>query len=154
MKVVAEQAQGLKNELHLAVAEDSAAFEKVMAAFSLPKSSDELKAARSEAIQQATLEAARVPLSVVEKITELIVLTRQVAEVGNLNAITDAGSAAALAQAGLTGASLNVRINLGSIKDKKVVGDLTARLVELNQQADSNLTAIQAAVEERGEIKY
>ncbi|MEN8242481.1 MAG: cyclodeaminase/cyclohydrolase family protein, partial [Chloroflexota bacterium] len=154
MKAVVEQAEQLKTELNAAVAQDSAAFEKVMAAYGLPKVTDAEKAARSEAIQAATMGAAEVPLTVVEKLVKVLGLTQQAAEAGNLNAITDAGSAAALAQAGVTGASLNVRINLGSIKDQKAVKKLTARLADLNQQAERYLAAIRTAVEERGEITY
>jgi glutamate formiminotransferase/formiminotetrahydrofolate cyclodeaminase len=154
MKTVVDRAEQLKTELNAAVAEDSAAFEAVMAAFGLPKKSDQEKTTRSEEIQLATMGAAQVPLSVVEKLVKVLSLTQQVAEVGNLNAITDAGSAAALAQAGVTGASLNVRINLASIKNRKAADKLTTRLAELNEKADTILAAIQTAVEERGEIKY
>jgi glutamate formiminotransferase/formiminotetrahydrofolate cyclodeaminase len=154
MGQVAEQADLLKAELDAAVAEDSAAFEAVMDAFGLPKATDEQKSERRAAIQTATLQAALVPLSVVEKSVQVLSLAQQAAELGNANAITDAGTAAALAQAALIGASLNVRINLGGLDDQAEVARLETLLDSLSQEADEYLAAVRSAVTARGKIKY
>jgi glutamate formiminotransferase/formiminotetrahydrofolate cyclodeaminase len=154
MIAVAEKADALSKELEAAVAEDSAAFEDVMAAFGLPKNTDEEKAVRSQAIQQATLKAAQVPLAVVEKSVKVLGLAQQAAERGNANAITDAGTAAALAHAAITGAGLNVRINLGGLEDKEQVLNLTASLDGFKLEAEVLLDSIEGIVEKRGEITY
>jgi glutamate formiminotransferase/formiminotetrahydrofolate cyclodeaminase len=151
---VVRQADVLRKDLETAVAEDSGAFEEVMAAFGLPKSTEEEKAARHEAIQQATLKAAQVPLGVAEKALKVLELTQIVAEKGNANAITDVGTAAELAQAAITGAGLNVRINLGGLDDRDKVVDLAASLDGCKIEAEVILESVRAAVEERGKITY
>jgi glutamate formiminotransferase/formiminotetrahydrofolate cyclodeaminase len=154
MEAVAAQADLLRHELDAAVAEDSAAFEGVMAAYKLPKTTEEQQAARKAAIQQATLQAARVPLSSAEKAVQVLALAQQAAELGNVTAITDAGTAAALAHAALTGASLNVRINLGGLDDHAESERLNGMLDDLNRQAEDNLAAVRTAVAERGKIRF
>ncbi|MFN2146390.1 MAG: cyclodeaminase/cyclohydrolase family protein, partial [Anaerolineales bacterium] len=124
----------------------------VMAAYRLPKETVAQNAARTQAIQQATIHAAQVPLEVVEDAVEVLRLVRQTAENGNSNAITDAGSAAALARAALTGASMNVRINLTGLEDGDMASQIQTRLEESQQQADELLAAIQQAVSDRGQI--
>ena len=154
MKALAARADTLRAELSRLVAEDSAAFEAVMAAFGLPKDTEANKNKRAEAIQQATLTAAQVPLSVVEKSLEILDLSRQASELGNANAITDAATAAALAQAAITGAGMNVRINLTGLDDKQMAEKLQAAVDDCQKKAAKLIASVGQAVSERGKIKY
>jgi glutamate formiminotransferase/formiminotetrahydrofolate cyclodeaminase len=154
MRAVVTKAEELRAQFTDAVKQDAEAFNAVMDAFKLAKHSEEEKAARSEAIQKATLHAAQVPLLVVKNIVTLLPLINQVAEMGNTNAITDAGSAAALAQAALTGAGMNVRINLGGLKDIVMVEEITSKLIDHESRAASLLAEIQKNVQQRGQIEY
>ena len=152
MNAVISQADELRARLEQAVSRDAAAFDQVMAAYRLPKETDAQNAARTQAIQQATIHAAQVPLEVVEDAVDVLRLVRQAAENGNSNAITDAGSAAALARAALTGASMNVRINLTGLEDGDLIAQMQTRLEESQQQADELLAVIQQVVSDRGQI--
>lgn len=100
------------------VNEDTEAFNTVMAAFQLPKGSDEEKAARAEAIERATLYAAEVPLRTMRAATATFPLLRRMAETGNPASVSDAGVGALAARAAVLGAGLNVRINAASLSDK------------------------------------
>jgi formiminotetrahydrofolate cyclodeaminase len=150
MWMVIERADQLRADLTAAVEKDSAAFQDVMAAFGLPKESEEEKAARSDAIQAATLHAAEIPLEVVEMATEVIELAAQAAEVGNTNAITDGGTGAALARAALTGAAMNVRINLGSLKDQKAAKEFEEALAGFEERTGQAEARLKKALHERG----
>jgi len=152
MSEIIPQADALRFRLNQAVSRDAAAFDQVMVAFRLPKETDIQKTTRLEAIQQATAHAAEVPLEVAEDAVEVLHLARQVAENGNPNAITDTGSAAALARAALTGAGMNVRINLTGLDDAKLAASMQIRLEACQQQADALLAAIQESVVSRGQI--
>ena len=103
---------------------DSEAYDEVFACFKLPKATDEEKAARSAAIQEATKYAALVPMQVARNAYELISVIADVARLGNRNAVTDAWVAMMSARTAVLGALLNVRINLGSIKDKTFADEL------------------------------
>jgi formiminotetrahydrofolate cyclodeaminase len=102
-----------------------------MAAYRLPKNSDEEKAARTVAIQQASKEATLVPLAAARACAEVIDLCRPTADMGNPNVISDAGVAVLCGQAGLKAAALNVLINLGAIKDETFVAQHRAELDQL-----------------------
>ena len=103
---------------------DSEAYDEVFACFKLPKATDEEKAARSAAIQEATKYAALVPMQVARNAYELMSVIADVARLGNRNAVTDACVAMMSARSAVLGALLNVRINLGSIKDKTFADEL------------------------------
>lgn len=103
---------------------DSEAYDEVFACFKLPKATDEEKAARSAAIQEATKYAALVPMQVARNAYELMSVIADVARLGNRNAVTDACVAMMSARTAVLGALLNVRINLGSIKDKTFADEL------------------------------
>ena len=118
-----EEGSDLAAEQLEAVKADSAAFDKVMAAFGLPKETDEQKAARRVAIQDATKTAAQVPLEVAENALAGAELALAALEHGNPNAASDAAVGALLSLTGLEGALLNVAINLGSIKDEDWVAE-------------------------------
>ncbi|MBW8011396.1 MAG: glutamate formimidoyltransferase [Chloroflexi bacterium] len=150
MWAVIEKAEKLRADLTGAVERDSAAFGGVMTAFKLPKGNDAEMAVRDEAIEQATLHATKVPLDVAAKSVEVLELASQVAEEGNTNAITDAGSAAALARASLSGAGLNVRINLKSLNDKAKVRRISKEIKTLDKQAAKFEKKMRAALSERG----
>jgi len=107
--------ESLRLELAELIAEDAAAFDKFMVAMKLPKETEEEKAERREAMQSALVDAATVPLAVMEKCVEVAALAREAASKGNRNAVSDAGVAALMARAGAHAARLNVLINLGSI---------------------------------------
>jgi formiminotetrahydrofolate cyclodeaminase len=97
---------------------DNEAFDKVMEAFKMPKETEEQKAKRNAAIQEATLVAAKVPLTVMKNAFELLDLLREVYEKGNKNSASDAGVAVLLANAACQGAYLNVLINAASLENK------------------------------------
>ncbi|MGZ4314752.1 MAG: cyclodeaminase/cyclohydrolase family protein [Gaiellaceae bacterium] len=115
---VATEADRLRGELEELIDADAVAFERVMAAFRLPKETDEQKAERSSAIQAAYRGAVEPPLAVCERAHRVLELAALMAERGNPNAVSDAGVAALLASSALEGAALNVDINLVSIKDE------------------------------------
>lgn len=121
MKNTLARSETLRAELTQLIDEDAAAFNAVMAAFRLPKATDEEKAVRSEAIQTATQKATLTPLATARTCAEVIELGQLAAEKGNPNAVSDAGAGVAFAQAGLKAAALNVLINLLPIKDKAFV---------------------------------
>jgi formiminotetrahydrofolate cyclodeaminase len=128
MRAILGRAEELRGTLTHLVTADAEAFDKVMDAFGLPRQTDEEKTARAGAIQDATKEAALVPLAVARACVEVIALGKPVAEKGNVNAASDAGVAVLLARAGLKGAALNVLINLGSLKDKTFAAEKEAEL--------------------------
>lgn len=142
MKEVAEKAGAMKDQFLAFIDEDSNAFNKIMAAFKLPKDTDEAKKARSAAIQDATKGAALVPFKVGQKANELFALAEAVILRGNPNAVTDGAVAAMNARAAVRGAFLNVKINLGSIKDALFVEDLKKRMAEIEADVDAREQAL------------
>ena len=142
MKEVAAKAGALKDEFLALIDEDSNAFNKIMAAFKLPKDTDEAKKARSAAIQEATKGAALVAFKVGQKANELFALAEEVITKGNQNAITDGAVAAMNARASVRGAFLNVKINLGSIKDGLFVEDLQKKMAEIENEVDAREQAL------------
>ena len=122
----AVEAQRLKDELLFLVDEDTAAFNRVMAAFALPKESTEEKAARSAAIQEANKYAAEIPLRVMESASKVYPLLAAMADKGNPASISDVGVGLLALRACIQGAGMNVQINLGGLKEegvqKKVLG--------------------------------
>ena len=119
MKDVAAKAQVLKDLFLRAVDDDSKAFDEVMAAMRLPKSTDEEKRVRQEKIEAATKKAVEVPLFVLNRCVDAVDLVDAVAKKGNENSISDAGVAALALRAAAAGAALNVSINLPGLSDKK-----------------------------------
>lgn len=150
MQAILERAEALRKELTGAVGQDADAFEQVMAAFRLPKDTEESSIARDQAIEQATLRAAQVPLRVAQKSVEVLELIAQVVADGNLNALSDGATGAALARAALTGAGLNVRINASSLKDKAVALSLFSEIRALEEIGKGLYEQVWAKVAERG----
>lgn len=114
---------------------DSEAYDSVLACFKMPKATDEEKAARSAAIQEATKFAALVPMQVARNAYELMTVIMDVARLGNRNAVTDACVAMMSARSAVLGALLNVRINLGSLKDRDFVLQLQTEADTIEQTA-------------------
>ena len=120
----ADKGQALMNELLHLVDEDTDAFNRIMSAFGLPKTTDEEKVVRSKAIQDATLYAAQVPLRTMKASYKAFELCKAMAEFGNPNSVSDAGVGALAIRAAVLGAGLNVKINAGSLKDRVVADEL------------------------------
>jgi methenyltetrahydrofolate cyclohydrolase len=135
---VAGEAERLRWELIGLVDEDAAAFERVMAAFRLPKETTELKETRSREIQAAYKAAVEPPLLVCRHALGVLALAGRAADLGNPNAVSDVGVAALLAGSALEGAALNVEINLGAIKDE-AFRDASARTVETARREGGKL---------------
>ncbi|EJX05056.1 methenyltetrahydrofolate cyclohydrolase [gut metagenome] len=114
---------------------DSEAYDKVFSCFKMPKVTDEEKAARSRAIQEATKHAALVPMQIARQAFDLMPYISEVARRGNRNAVTDACVAMMAARSAVLGALLNVRINLSSLKDKEFATQLQKESDELESQA-------------------
>ncbi len=131
----ADKGQAMMNRLLWLVDEDTEAFNKIMAVFAMPKSTDEEKAARAAAMQAATLYATQVPLETIKATMETFPLIRAMAEEGNPNSVSDAGVGALAARAAVLGACLNVKINAGGLKDREVADRLVGEANALATEA-------------------
>ncbi len=145
----AVQGQQLKDELLFLVDEDTAAFNKVMAAFGMAKDSAEEKVARTKAIQSANQHAAEIPLKVMETANRSYELLAQMAEQGNPASISDVGVGLLATRACIEGAGMNVRINLSSLKDVKVKTSLQERMEKLIADSEARYETARQAVESR-----
>lgn len=130
----AEKGQGFKDELLRLVDADTHAFNAIMSAFGLPKGSEDEKALRHRAIQEATRVAIEVPFRVMEVAYGSMELIRAMAEGGNPNSVSDAGVGALCARAGVLGAYMNVRINAAGYDDKAFVADILAKGREIQEK--------------------
>lgn len=122
--------------MHL-VDEDTEAFNRIMAVFSMPKSTPEEKAARAEALEAATIHAAEVPLKTMKTAFEAFDLLEAMAREGNPNSVSDVGVGALAVRSAILGAQLNVRINAAGIKDKTVAQALLDDADEIAAYASS-----------------
>lgn len=153
MQEIVQEAEALRQRMSAAVQEDAAAFEAVMAALKLPKDTPDQQTSRQRALETATLNAASVPLQVAQGAVQALRLAAEVIVKGNLNAISDGGSAAAQAQAALSGAALNVRINLKDYATLPGADGMLAELKNLEQEAAQLQSQIKAALSERGGLE-
>lgn len=135
MKTIAIEASLIRQRLVAYIDKDSEAYDRVFAAFRLPKETEEEKATRSQVIQEATKEAALVPLQVAEEVVSVMETIIYVAHKGNQNAVTDACVAMMTARTCVLGALLNVRINLSSIKDEAFVRRMTEKADYMEAEA-------------------
>ena len=135
MAQIAEEADRLRLRLLEAMQEDTASFSLYMAALSMPKNTEEEKAARQAAMQDGLKAAALTPLRVAESIVPVFDMVEAVISRGNPNAVTDALVAAMMARSGLLGALFNVKVNLASIRDETFVAETGKRLRKLEQAA-------------------
>jgi len=143
----ADRGVELEEELLHLVDEDTEAFNRIMAAFGMPKNTEEDKRLRSEAIQRATLFAAQVPLETMKTSFKAFELCKAMAETGNPNSVSDAGVGALAARAAVLGAGLNVKINASSLKDNAQAEALINEADNLMADADKAEREIMEIVE-------
>ena len=146
MQEITSRADILRDALQKAVKLDAQAFDSVMAAFRMPKKSAQEKTARADEIERATHVAAEVPLQVCRDAVEVLALAAEVAEKGNKNALSDAGSAGAMANACLQAAGLNVKINAASVSDREAAQSWIDELAHLETQAAQAGKALSATL--------
>jgi glutamate formiminotransferase/formiminotetrahydrofolate cyclodeaminase len=149
MGEILEEALALQAALAAGVQQDAQAFDAVLAAYRMPRQTEEEKDARAEAIQRATLQAAQVPLEAARRGVQVMGLALKALNKGNRNAASDAYSAIQLAHAGVAAALANVRINAVALKDEKARADLEGEAQELQQKAHDLLERAEAAFRER-----
>ena len=143
----ADKGQQIQAELLVLVDEDTEAFNRIMDAFGLPKGTDEEKALRSAAIQEATLFATQVPLHTMQASFKVFELCKAMAEEGNPNSVSDAGVGILAARAAVLGAGLNVKVNASGLKDRETADKLVAEANELIQKANDAEAEIMKIVE-------
>jgi formiminotetrahydrofolate cyclodeaminase len=130
-----EASEAARGRLEQLLQEDTTAYGGVIVAYKMPKETTEEQAARSQAIQDGLIIAADVPLEICRVAVEVCRLAKVAAGIGNPQAVTDAGIGAILGEAAVVGAALNVRINLGSIKDEAYVAKAAAEIDEIQAAA-------------------
>ncbi len=145
---VAERAQDVKDALVRAVDEDTRAFDAVLAGMRMPQDSEAEKAERARVIQEGYRQATQVPLATAERCLEAMKLCAEMAGLASAQMISDVGTGALMAHAGLKGAAYNVRINLPSIRDESFRGEVRARLDALLAEAGEVARGVEARVEE------
>ena len=131
----AERGQDVMERLLRLVDEDTEAFAKIMDVFSMPKGTEEEKAARAEAMEKATLYASRVPLKTMQTAMEAMPVALAMARIGNPASASDAGVGAIAALAAVRGAHLNVRINAAGLKDRALAAELTDKAARIEAEA-------------------
>ena len=145
----AERGQALLTELLHLVDEDTDAFNRIMNVFAMPKSTDEEKAARSAALQEATLYATQVPLRTMRTAVRIFDVVRAMAAEGNPNSVSDAGVGALAARSAVLGARLNVKINAAGLKDRAVADALVAEAEQLAAEAERLEKEVLTIVEQK-----
>ncbi len=143
----AVKGKALHDDLLRLIDEDTDAFNKIMAGFGLPKGSNEEKATRQKAIQDATKEAIEVPFRVMQKSFEAMEVIQAMAKIGNPNSVSDAGVGALAARSAVMGAFLNVKINGGDVEDKAWMEDILAKGKHIQEQAIAKEEEILTIVE-------
>ena len=145
----AENGMAVMNELLYLVDEDTAAFNKIMDVFGMPKGTDEEKAARAEAMEAATLYATQVPLRTMKAAYKAFDVVRAMAEEGNPNSVSDAGVGALAARSAVMGACLNVKINAAGLKDRAVADALVKEAEQIQALAQKAEAEVLAVVESK-----
>ncbi|HHH82473.1 MAG TPA: methenyltetrahydrofolate cyclohydrolase [Chloroflexi bacterium] len=148
MEQLVQRAEALRRHLQEAVELDAQAFEGVMQAFRMPKGTEAEKQARREAIEQATHKAAEVPLQVCRWCAEVVAMAADAAALGNRNAVSDAGSGAAMAGAGFQAAAYNVRINATSVSDRKAAQRWLEELEHLEAEVAEQGKRVRATLDQ------
>lgn len=131
IKKIISSSEKLRYELSQLMEEDVKAFNNFMATYKMPKETEDEKKMRTKKIQEALVEAARIPLKTAYKCLDIMILSQEAAEKGNINVISDAGVAVLMAEAALESAILNVKINLKMIGDEKVRIELSSSMKEI-----------------------
>jgi glutamate formiminotransferase/formiminotetrahydrofolate cyclodeaminase len=145
---IAERAQGVKDSLVRAVDEDTQAFDAVLTGMRMPQDTEEERAARTAAMQEGYKEATLVPLTTAERCLHAMSLCQEMSELAPSTMISDVGSGALLAHAGLKSAIYNVRINLPSITDEGFHEEVRTRMESLLGDAADLADRVEAKVEE------
>ena len=145
----ADNGMAVMNELLYLVDEDTAAFNKIMDVFGMPKGTEEEKAARAEAMEVATLYATQVPLRTMKAAYKAFDVVRAMAEEGNPNSVSDAGVGALAARSAVMGACLNVKINAAGLKDRAMADALVKEAEEIQAAAQKAEAEILAVVESK-----
>ena len=145
----ADNGMAVMNELLYLVDEDTAAFNKIMDVFGMPKGTDEEKAARAEAMEAATLYATQVPLRTMKAAYKAFDVVRAMAEEGNPNSVSDAGVGALAARSAVMGACLNVKINAAGLKDRATADALVKEAEEIQALAQKAEAEVLAVVESK-----
>jgi glutamate formiminotransferase / formiminotetrahydrofolate cyclodeaminase len=153
MQSLAAQADEFRRQLAQAVDDDAGAYTQVMAAYKLPKETAAQLEERNSAIQKAILGAIAVPMHVAHLAVQTLDLAAVAVWQGNINAMSDGGSAAALARAALNGAALNVRTNMVSLTDPSLAQEDLGSLAKLEARATQIEATIKEALTERGGIR-
>lgn len=146
MESILKRSEELRTKLTAIVDEDTEAFKKVMAAFALPKDTDEQKAQRDKSIQEATRTATLVPLRLMESCEEGIELAKFVAERGNKNSLSDAGVSLLLFHSAANGAALNVRINLSGLKDTAFRDETYEKVTSVTREVDGIIAEVMPTI--------
>lgn len=144
----AEKGQKIKDDLLWLVDEDTHSFNLIMEAFGMPKGNDAEKAARKQAIQDATKYAIEVPYKTIQRSFDVFELCAAMIEKGNPNSVTDAGVGVLCARAAVMGAYLNVKINASSLEDKAFAEEMVSKAQAYVVKAKELETALMAKVEE------
>jgi glutamate formiminotransferase/formiminotetrahydrofolate cyclodeaminase len=145
----AEKGQQYKYELLRLVDEDTKAFNNIITAMGLPKGTEEEKAIRAKAIQEATRYAIEIPFKVMQTACESMEVIKAMVETGNPNSITDAGVGALCARSAVIGAFMNVRINAGGYDDKDYVNNIICRGQDIENKAIALETEIRQIIHEK-----
>jgi formiminotetrahydrofolate cyclodeaminase len=135
MSALVEKSEAARVKLEQLLQDDTTAYNGVIDAYKMPKETAEEKAARKAAVQAGLIVAADVPLEICRVAVEVCRLSKTAAELGNPQAVTDAGIGAILGEAAVVGAALNVRINLGSIEDCDYTGAAAAEIDQIEAEA-------------------
>jgi formiminotetrahydrofolate cyclodeaminase len=146
MKAVREESERVRRRLTAMVAEDIAAFDSIMAAYKLPKATDEEKSVRADAIQAGLKRATETPLDCARVCAEVIALSRRASEHGYLNVISDGGVGVLAGFTGLRSAALNVYINAPALKDRAYAERATAELEKLVKTCTAETEAVYTLV--------
>jgi len=149
LRALLVEAKKLQGTLTYMIQADVTAFNRVMAAYRMPKDEDAQKAARSAEIQEALKAATDVPLACARACADAIDLSRVVAEKGNLNVVSDAGVAVLAGYAALKSAALNVYINVSAIKDETFVNQRLSELTKILEGKDVSTEAIYQMVKDK-----
>jgi methenyltetrahydrofolate cyclohydrolase len=148
MEKMRDAADELASKFLKFVEKDTEAYNEVLAAFKLPKETEEQENFRQEAIEKATLQATAVPLAMLEHLSRVPDLAREALQHGNPTCLTDAGVAVHLVRAAAVGAAYNVRINLSGIKDRELAGTLIGRAKELLDQVGRSTAELEQVVDQ------
>jgi glutamate formiminotransferase/formiminotetrahydrofolate cyclodeaminase len=150
MRTILNQAEELRTQLTADVERDANSYKKVMDAFRMVKDTPEQRTLRDNQIQAATLEAAQVPLEVARGALAVMNLAKKAVSKGNVNAISDGASGAALAKAAFTSAGYNIRINAKDLNDREIARSLVHEFFDLENQIIKIEKQIQILLKERG----